>query len=285
MIFNPQTLTLTSALMVAMLSLSGCQNTTPVDQQQDKISSNSKGKAMTNGKTADDKTWITADLLARYNWTLVSAADSDNQPITALHNIKDQVRLGFGQQQNENRVSFTVGCNGMSGQVSVINNVMKIADVMSTEMYCDKLNTAENQLAKLMVGDSQLSYKGGKVPVLTQITTDQATLVWQGSMTASAKYGHQGETIFWAVDHQSQPCPDGSSKQCLKVKPISYDDQGVKTAEGEWTLFDGEIEGYTHNEKQDQVLRLKRYVVDPSDVKGKKYAYVLDTVTESTLIQ
>lgn len=280
--------TMSATLVAAMIALSGCQNTSPIEQNNTQDSNgqhSTQDKPMSNANNASNKDWITADLLARYHWTLVSAKDNKNQPLTALEAIKNQVVLDFGKQENQDTASFGVGCNQMGTGIDITNNVMKIGDVMSTQMYCDKLNEAESQLGKLMAGTSQLSYQSGSVPVLTQTTSNQATLIWQGAMTATAKYGHEGETIFWAVSHKTEPCAANSGKTCLKVKPITYNDQGIKTHEGDWSLFNGEIEGYTHNGSQDQVLRLKRYVVNPSDVKGKQYAYVLDTVTESEQVK
>ena len=280
--------TMSATLMTVMLGLAGCQNTSTVEQNNTPVSNSqhsTQDKPMTDATNPSNKDWITADLLARYHWTLVSAKDNKNQPLTALESIKNQVVLDFGKQENQHTASFGVGCNQMGAEIDITNNVMKIGDVMSTQMYCDKLTEAESQLSKLLAGTSQLSYQSGSVPVLTQITSNQATLIWQGAMTATAKYGHERETIFWAVSHKTEPCAANSSQTCLKVKPITYDDQGIKTHEGDWSLFNGEIEGYTHNGSQDQVLRLKRYVVNPSDVKGKHYAYVLDTVTESEQVK
>lgn len=279
---------MSATLVAAMIALSGCQNTSPIEQNNTQDSNgqhSTQDKPMSNANNASNKDWITADLLARYHWTLVSAKDNKNQPLTALEAIKNQVVLDFVKQENQDTASFGVGCNQMGAGIDITNNVMKIGDIMGTQMYCDKLNEAESQLGKLMAGTSQLSYQSGSVPVLTQTTNNQATLIWQGAMTATAKYGHEGETIFWAVSHKTEPCAANSSKTCLKVKPITYNDQGIKTHEGDWSLFNGEIEGYTHNGSQDQVLRLKRYVVNPSDVKGKQYAYVLDTVTESEQVK
>lgn len=281
-----QKCTFTAAVLAATVAMVGCQNTSPVAQQHADQPHSTQDNKMTDGNNARNQSWISSDLLGRYHWSLVSAKDSNNQPITALEAINKQVALNFTKQQQQAVASFSVGCNQMAGQVDIINNVMSIDNIMSTEMMCDPaLNQAETLLANAMQGQSQLSEKGGNVPMLTQITSNGTTLVWQGSMTATAKYGHQGETIFWAVDHQTQPCADGSTKTCLKVKPISYNEQGIKTTEGDWTLFSGEIEGYTHDGKHNQVLRLKRYVVNPSDVKGKQYAYVLDTLIESQLVK
>ena len=73
---------------------------------------------------------------------------------------------------------------------------------------------------------------------------------------------------------------------CLQVKPITYDDQGIKTSEGEWSVFNGEIDGYQHDGKNDQVLRLQRYQLDSDEIsEDEEYAYVLDAVIESSVVE
>lgn len=277
-------LALSSSILVATLLVVGCQNTAPLEMtKKNNATTIDQETSMTDGNIASVKLNITPEVLARYHWTLVSAVDNNNQPLLPLTSIKKQVTLNFMQQNNQNLVGFGVGCNSMGGDYQLNDNVMTVGNVVSTMMLCHDLNEAEETLSGLMSNDSQLSLKEGTVPILTQLIDNNATLVWQGQMTTEAKYG-KGETVFWAVDHKAQPCPDGSTKTCLKVKPVRYNEQGIKSSEGDWTLFSGEIEGYTHDATQDQVLRLKRYVVDPSDVKGKQFAYVLDIVVESQII-
>ena len=72
----------------------------------------------------------------------------------------------------------------MSSSYTVENNVLMVSDAMqSTMMLCAPLKEAERKLANLVVGTSQLELKDGDIPVLTQITENGSTLVWQGAMT------------------------------------------------------------------------------------------------------
>lgn len=269
-----------AGMLVCGVALTGCQST-------DALNGKAVGNAdatMTDGDNAAADKWIATTQLARYEWTLVNATDANNKQLTPLTTIKEDVKLNFARRGNEDSIGFTVGCNGMGGSYTLNNNVLTVGNVMSTQMFCQDKNEAEKLLAAAMSQESQLSFKGDKNPVLTQITNDNLTLVWQGTMTAAAKYGNEGETIFLAVSHESKPCPDGTTKECLLVKPISYDEKGLKTAEGDWTLFDGVIEGYNHDGLHNQVLRVKRYDVT-SDSKDAQYAYVLDMVVETQRVQ
>jgi hypothetical protein len=227
--------------------------------------------------------------LSRYRWTLATATDGTTQPLTALMAIKDQVTLNFNQYQGQNTVSYSVGCNNMSAGYDLQGATLTTEDSMSTKMSCGDLNTAENRLNKLMQGTSQLSLVDGEPPMLTQVTGDATNLVWKGKLTPQAKYNTKGETIFWAVNADTKPCVSNSTQACLQVKPITYDDQGIKTSEGEWTEFVGDIDGYQHDGKHDDVLRLQRYELDADDVSasvsGAEYAYVLDMVIESATVK
>lgn len=108
-------------------------------------------------------------------------------------------------------------------------------------------------------------------------------------MTAQAKYNSKGDTVFWAVDAQSKPCSDNNAQLCLQIRPVTYDEQGIKTEEGEVVEFAGVIDGYEHDNTHDEVLRLQRFKTNVDTVLvdniDSEYAYVLDTVIERTAIK
>jgi len=104
-----------------------------------------------------------------------------------------------------------------------------------------------------------------------------------GSTLPEAKYQQQGDIVFWEVNHEPQTCPATNLKTCLKVRPVYYNQQGIKQGSGKWELFVDDIEGYEHDSSVDSVLRLKRFTIDPVDVKGKQFVYVLDMIVESSV--
>lgn len=227
--------------------------------------------------------------LARYRWTLLTAKDASAQALAPLMNINDQVTLLFNQYQGQNTLSYSVGCNTMSAGYQLQAQTLTTEDSMSTKMSCGDLDSAENLLNTLMQGNSELSVSTGEPPLLTQTTNDSMTLVWTGRLTAQAKYSGKGKTVFWAVNSEKVACEDGGSSMCLQVKPITYDDQGLKTSEGEWTAFNGAIDGYQHDGTHEEVLRLQRYQINdtenPDDDSTEAYAYVLDAVIESSVVE
>ncbi len=279
------------ATVMGSLLLVGCQNTDPVTPK----SSVAQSSIMTN---AENKLALNVASLANYHWQLLAAKDKQGQPLSILETIKDQVHLNFYVNQSTyvdqstQQASFTVGCNSMGSKFTVSSQTLKMGDIISTEMYCQDLDQAERLMAQLMRGDSKLSIESSKQaatsadpqPLLTQELASGEILVWKGTITPEAKYQQQGDIVFWEVNHQLQDCPNPDQKACLKVRPVYYDEQGIKQGVGDWDIFVEKIEGYNHDSDIDTVLRLKRFTVEPIDVKGKQFVYVLDRIVESSVV-
>lgn len=276
--------TLFITMVTGSLLLTGCQKIDSLTSQSTAAQSNT----MIN---TENKLILNAATLADYHWQLLSAKDKQGEPLSALEAIKDQVRLKFYLQQSTQYASFTVGCNSMSGNFTISNQQLKIGDVISTEMYCEDLDPAERLMAQLMPGNSKLklSVENSSKSTTTQLLLTQEfatgeTLIWQGTATAEAKYQQQPDLVFWEVNHQLQDCPNPNQKTCLKVRPVYYDEQGIKKGVGDWDIFVDNIEGYNHDSSVDTVLRLKRFTVDPVEVKGKQFVYVFDRIVESSVV-
>jgi hypothetical protein len=74
--------------------------------------------------------------------------------------------------------------------------------------------------------------------------------------------------------------------QCLQVREIKYADNGVKTqVDKDWTYFYDQIEGFTHNPGERQVVRLKRYEIKNPAADQSKYAYVQDMIIERETVK
>ena len=307
------------SMLVTSLALSACYGSSNENERSDdtdaaasEVSDNGlvnqdaantdamAGEAISGNMSVED---VMINNLSRYRWTLISATDSHDQPLDMLMQITDQVRLSFNEYQGQNTLNYSVGCNTVSAAYQLQGTALTIEDSMSTKMSCGDLNKAEDNLSTLMQGDSELilamandasvdSLKSD-TPILTQTTSDAATLVWQGKLTSQARYDSKGEAVFWAVSADMIPCADSSSHMCLRVKPVTYDSQGIKINEGKWMVFTGEIDGYQHDSRYEEVLRLQRYQLDggnmaeddTSSTSDDKYAYVLDAVIESSVVE
>lgn len=280
--------------LFAAIALSACSDTSTFSTESEeggnqKIINEVVASKENTANTMSAEEQMSRDL-TRYRWTLAAATDQEGQSLTAITDIKEQVVLNFNEYHGQNTVSYTVGCNMANAVYELQGHTLTIQEGMSTKMYCENLNEAENLLSTLMQGDSQLSLVEQTPPLLTQNNPDGTMLEWRGRLTAQAKYNSKGKTVFWAVSADTKPCIDNRTQTCLQVKPLTYDDRGIKIDEGEWTEFAGEIDGYQHNsgdEKRQELLRLQRFEInDPNVVEatGQQHAYVLDMVVESTLV-
>ena len=294
------TLSFKSALLPSMLAISlalgACQDasvSTDANIQSDDTNVSTEDADMEhNNATLAKASEMSAEEqmienLARYRWTLIDIDDkSGGAVITTLVDIKNQVTLLFKQNQGYNTLNYGVGCNTMSASYELQDHMLTTEDSMSAKMLCENLNKAENLLDTLMQGTSEISVTEGENPVLTQVTSNAVTLTWKGRLTSQAKYNGKGETVFWAVNANKVACADNSSEMCLQVKSVTYNDQGIKVSEGKWSAFNGEIDGYQHDGKHDEVLRLQRYQLDRDEnAEGEEYAYVLDAVIESSVVE
>ena len=288
---------LVPSILAASLALGACQKDAaptggdaPDNTEAGTVTAASLNTDTTSDTANDTKLTAEQEMikdLARYRWTLLDIDDKSGGPvITTLVDIKEQVTLLFNQNQGQNTLNYSVGCNTISAVYQLQGQTLTTEESMSTKMLCEDLNKAENRLNTLMQGSSQLSLTEGENPVLTQVTSNAITLTWEGKLTSQAKYNSKGETVFWAVNAKKVACADDSSEMCLQVKPITYDDQGIKVSEGEWSAFTGEIDGYQHDGMHDEVLRLQRYELDSNEsTEGEEYAYVLDAVIESAVAE
>ena len=294
------TLSFKSALLPSMLAISlalgACQDasvSTDANIQSDDTNVSTEDADMEhNNATLAKASEMSAEEqmienLERYRWTLLDIDDkSGGAVITTLVDIKNQVTLLFKQNQGHNTLNYGVGCNTMSASYELQDHTLTTEDSMSAKMLCENLNKAENLLDTLMQGTSEISVTEGENPVLTQVTSNAVTLTWKGRLTSQAKYNGKGETVFWAVNANKVACADNSSEMCLQVKSVTYNDQGIKVSEGKWSAFNGEIDGYEHDGKHEEVLRLQRYQLDSDEnAEGEEYAYVLDAVIESSVVE
>ncbi|MDN5621459.1 MAG: META and DUF4377 domain-containing protein [Psychrobacter sp.] len=273
---------------------SGISNT---GEKVDSLASEDRASDTNSATTESGSTTFTPkeklmNTLSRHRWTLVRAMDANEQPISELTDIDGQGTLVF----NPETLIYSVGCNTISAAYQLQGHTLSIEEGMSTKISCSDLDMAENTLNTLMLGSSELKMEQGDSPVLTQFTNDNVTLVWNGRLTSQAKYNSKGETVFWAVNAKEVNCEANGEQQCLQVRPVTYNDQGIKVREGKWRAFAGEIDGYQHDGMHEEVLRLQRYRLETNELiesdettendnDDEKYAYVLDAVIESAVVE
>ncbi|CAD6546709.1 META and DUF4377 domain-containing protein [Paraburkholderia metrosideri] len=226
--------------------------------------------------------------LVQYHWQLTNATDSNGKRIDALFVREDKpVQLDF----SPDRLNVINSCNSMGAGYTIRKGQLQVGSMVSTMMACHDpalaaLDSAISQRLQGNLGVSMLA--GGNAPHLQLVAANGDTLNFTGMATAQTRFGGPGETTFLEVAAQTVPCnhPLIPDKQCLQVREIHYDEQGLLTGTpGAWQPLNQDIEGYTHTPGIRNVLRVKRFTVRNAPADGPSTAYVLDLVVESQKIQ
>jgi heat shock protein HslJ len=222
--------------------------------------------------------------LIQYHWQLTNATDSKGNRIDALFVREDKpVQLDF----SADRLNVVNSCNSMGAGYTIRKGQLQIGSMTSTMMACGDpgLAALDNALSQRLQGNLSVSMLAGGNTAHLQLTTASGdTLSFTGTATAQARFGGPGATAFLEVAAQTAPCnhPLMPNRQCLLVREIHYDEQGLPYGTpGAWQPLNQDIEGYTHTPGIRNVLRVKRFTVANPPADGSSIAYVLDLVVES----
>jgi heat shock protein HslJ len=222
--------------------------------------------------------------LPHFHWQLHEAVDGSGKRLDGLFDASDKsLQLDF----TDSRVSVTNACNGIGGSYHVVEGKLDIAPMMHTMMACPDsvLMERERTITSMLEGKPTLILSGtGDAPLLTLTADDGRTLTFHGVPTAETRYDSRGETMFLEVSPQTVPCnhPLIRDKQCLRVRELHYDAQGLRTdTPGPWQPLPSNIEGFTHHPGERNVLRVKRYALSNVPADAPSVAYELDMVVES----
>lgn len=225
-----------------------------------------------------------ATQLHTHHWTLQralgAANEADNQWF--VHSTPTRpartVQLDFESNQ---RLHIARLCNSMNASYQTQGNTLQISSVVGTLMACP--DTALMQLEQKV---------GAMLPQATSWNIQNDTLEiqfkdgqrWQfhGNPKYSVLYG-QPERIFLEIAPQTSTChlPNMRDAQCLQVRSVHYDEQGIKKHTGAWEHFYGSIEGYTHQEGTRSIVRLNRYTRTNAPADASRFIYVHDMTVES----
>lgn len=257
-----------AAIGVAAVAMSACAQTNTPERPVSKPETN-------------------AAVLSQYHWQLQSANHQNKQVIADFYAGKQQPQLQVNFDSG--RLGIYGGCNRTGGAYQITGDTIKSGVLVSTQMACPAPLMKQDSAAAAFFSNQAIRYDISQqaTPVLTLTASNGDRLQFVGSQTADSKYGNRPETIFLAVSHKTQACVSGVQKHnCLLVKEIRYNEQGLKTYEDkQWSVFHSSIEGFKHRADSDTVLRVKRYTVANPPADAGKYAYVLDMVVEQALVK
>ncbi|MCO6504183.1 MAG: META and DUF4377 domain-containing protein [Snodgrassella sp.] len=227
---------------------------------------------------------INPQQLINYDWFLNEATDINGRPVAALS--KDtKLKLQFNGQ----RLNVSGGCNSIGSNYQLNGKFLQLDTPMSTMMACSPdLMAQDAAIAKLMNGQKLnigLIKSTDNRPKLLIQSKNGDHLSFSGVQTATSKYG-QPTVVFWEISNKTRTCEAAQGKkECLQVRDVTYDDQGIKIKNGVWRNFDGEIEGWQLNPNENQVLRLNVYQSNTTDASNSHYVYKLDQIIERTIVK
>lgn len=218
----------------------------------------------------------TDQTLANYHWS----ANTADAPKPLILNFDKSGRL-----------SISTSCNGMGTNWKIENNQIVTGNLMATQMACAPNAMAQEKAAAKLFDNRKapfvLNLNDPEAPTLTVMSASGEKVIFTGKQTAESKYQSQGETIFLEISPETKTCSTGVARiQCLQVREIKYAENGVKTqVDQDWSLFYDHIDGYTHDPKTRQIVRVKRYERQNPAADQSKYAYVKDLVVETETVK
>jgi heat shock protein HslJ len=65
----------------------------------------------------------------------------------------------------EKRISATVGCNGLGGDLKMVPGQLKVGPIISTQMYCEGLMEQERAVAELLGASPAFFIENGRMSI------------------------------------------------------------------------------------------------------------------------
>jgi heat shock protein HslJ len=226
----------------------------------------------------------TAPALGGHHWQLHDAVDGNNQRLDGLFDGSGKpLQLDF----TDDHISVSHACNGIGGSYKIVDGHLLTGPLMQTMMACTEpvLMQREKTIKHVLGAKPALitSSADGQT-LLSLAAADGTTLTFAGQPTAEQRYGGLGTIEFLEVAAEPVSCqhPLPPANNCLQVRQLHYDDQGLRVGEpGPWQPLAQPIEGYERQPGVRNVLRVKRYALANPPAGAASSAYVLDMVVES----
>lgn len=220
--------------------------------------------------------------LNNYDWYLIEATDSHNRPLANF--VKDStLKLQF----NNRKLNVSGGCNVIASTYQLDGNTMFVPGIISTLMTCTSKLMAQDEALTKFMNQQKLNIaliKSEDDQLKLRIENKNGShLLWRGVQTTTSQYG-QPTVAFWEISNKTRTCKTSQGKrECLQVRDVVYNDQGIKVQTGMWRNFAGEIEGWQFNAKEKQIVRLNVYQIKSTDATKGDFIYKLDQIIERTV--
>lgn len=231
--------------------------------------------------------------LQSHHWQLQQALSPQGTPDTRWRipaadgntNTERLLGLRFSQKQT---IHVDRLCNSIHGSYNTQGERITIGHLASTMMACpdSALMQLEQNVAQQLSKARTWQITNGATPSLELQFEGGATWKFKGTPTHETLYGNS-QRIFLEIAPHKVAChhPLIANAQCLRVREVSYSDQGIKQSVGEWFSYYGTIEGYEHQAGVRNILRIKRYARESVPADASKYVDVLDITVESESVR
>ncbi|WP_313075076.1 META and DUF4377 domain-containing protein [Melaminivora sp.] len=230
-----------------------------------------------------------APQLTTHDWEMVAMADTQGRSDTRWRVPGEQPpRLHF----EDGRVSVQNLCNAISSSYQLQGQNLTLTQGVSTRRACPNSTwmDLETRMARQLQGTASYEVRSnaGGPALLVLHFADGSRWELTGTPTAQTRYGSAGQRMFLEVAPDRMACNHGvvANAQCLKVREIYYDNNGVRQSEGPWQPLYGEIEGFRHESGMRNIVRVNRFDrPQPVPADASAQAYVLDMVVESERVR
>jgi len=241
------------------------------------MNSNTSSSSAASASTASASATLSA-----YHWDLSDARDASGAKQTQWIPANAQVRFSF----NDQRLAISGLCNRLGAGYRLNADTIEISPVVGTMMACPDTGLMQYEQAlgkRLPQVTTWHITEQSTGPLLTLRFDDGAQWTLTGTPTDETRFGGPGEIQFLEIAPQRVSCshPVIPNMQCLQVREIQFDANGIQISQGPWEAFYSEIEGYTHQPGVRNVLRIKRYERAQVPADASRYVYVLDLVVQS----
>ena len=201
--------------------------------------------------------------LGRYHWRLQDATDAKESASTRCSCARTS-RCNWISPMAASRSPMP--CNRMGGGYTLDGESLTVASLASTMMACadPKLMALDGEIGKRLQRRVETFAAGRRHADAHPRDHGRRQARVAGEPTAQTRYGGPGERMFLEVAAHTHPCPHPliPNKQCLQVREVKYDGQGLRLASGAFENFYEGIEGYTHEDGVRNVLRVNRYTIE-----------------------
>lgn len=220
-----------------------------------------------------------ASTLQAYHWQLEAVSGADQAWYdSGKAALNAPVQWTFhGKEQT---VSVSGLCNTVNAAYSTTGQNISFKSGIRTMMACadSRLMDLENRLATALESVKTWQLSGSAAaPRLVIAFANGSQWSFKGVPTDATRFGSAAEQIFLEIAPNTRSCNDGlRTRQCLEVRRVSFDANGLRQGAGPWELFYDQIEGFSHDPSLRTVLRVNRYERNNPPADASRYVYVLD---------